>query len=951
MASGGGSYEHRNPAPWNNPRQYIAKKIPAVAAQAAAQYKQVSALFAGLDFFIGTGEVGLDALREAVVSHGGHFRQPIEGDSGASHVLCSTLRAGNAQRAMARQSGRNAVRQPAVVKPQFVFDCVRDQRLLPEIDYAVVPLQPGQARLGFSSSGGGGGGVGGSSSSSAGSAASAAPRAAPRAQQQPLRSPGRKVTTSKTSREVGFVDNFLGNSRLHHIGAWQRPFSEALSRYRQEKGQRPANKAVARQPRLVMLVDMDCFFASVALLSRGHLRSKPFAVCHGTDSADAGSKSKVTGEISSANYVARAKGVKAGMWAEQALKLCPELECATYEFEAYTEISEKVYRVLWNAVGGDVSRMQAASCEEAYVDITDVAAPEWAAAGPPPEYYSLEPAEQMAVAVRAEVLRRTGCICSVGIGPSKFAAKIATNSAKPDGYCMMNQEQVAEAILQMDVRDLPGVGYSTQKQLAEMAPAVLNCRQLVGTPLMTLQRELGDEKGQALHDSARGVKAEEFEGGELPSKKSHSVEISWGVRFLAGEEGLVQRFLNQLVGHVHDKMCQSVDERGACKKVTVLTYKSRDVTKGGQKGYLGHGPCDKTSKSVSLVVATQDVAVLKREAWQLFGAAAVPPDRLRGLQISLSDLTRADDAAKQLTSYFGAAPAGGAAVDRDRGRSVTHREPQPMQRIPPVSRKRPAALRAVAPVRVPARRLSPPRDTSQWVAESFSQTDPDFLLALPEAMRREMEAEQQRQQQVRGRGAASSSASSRAASAHPASPPRRAAQSSRKNQVQVTLTQQVAHGEAEDQYGVRGEEGAAFKRRAAGRPRVPRGAPAQTSPAGRRQQQQEQEQEAEERYLMKTVPLRELRAELRSIMGAEAGDSLAALVSNTTDTLAAMSWQLLEQRQLDEVEAMLLFLRREALASHAAWRGGFDWLLGKVQEMVKARHRGSRLRIESIVCL
>ena len=80
---------------------------------------------------------------------------------------------------------------------------------------------------------------------------------------------------------------------------------------------------------------MDCFFASVALLSRPELKEVPFVVCHS-------SKKDGTAEISCANYPARQSGIHAGMFISSAMKLCPQLEVVPYQFEQYHEISEKV---------------------------------------------------------------------------------------------------------------------------------------------------------------------------------------------------------------------------------------------------------------------------------------------------------------------------------------------------------------------------------------------------------------------------------------------------------------------------------------------------------------------------------------------------------------------------------------------------------------------------------
>lgn len=79
---------------------------------------------------------------------------------------------------------------------------------------------------------------------------------------------------------------------------------------------------------------MDCFFVSVGLLSRPHLRGKPTVVTHST-----GKNSSSMSDIASASYEARQFGVRNGMWVSDAMKLCPELEVIPYDFEEYRRVS------------------------------------------------------------------------------------------------------------------------------------------------------------------------------------------------------------------------------------------------------------------------------------------------------------------------------------------------------------------------------------------------------------------------------------------------------------------------------------------------------------------------------------------------------------------------------------------------------------------------------------
>ena len=91
---------------------------------------------------------------------------------------------------------------------------------------------------------------------------------------------------------------------------------------------------------------MDCFFASVAELTHPALRGQPLAVSHSNSTQG-------TGEVSSANYVARGFGIRAGMFIAEAKRRCPSLVVMPYTFDKFEEISEQVRGRLGADLAGD----------------------------------------------------------------------------------------------------------------------------------------------------------------------------------------------------------------------------------------------------------------------------------------------------------------------------------------------------------------------------------------------------------------------------------------------------------------------------------------------------------------------------------------------------------------------------------------------------------------------
>ena len=107
---------------------------------------------------------------------------------------------------------------------------------------------------------------------------------------------------------------------------------------------------------------MDCFFVSCSLRNHPKLVGKPVAIAWGGNGHDA------NGEISSASYEARKFGVKSGMWLQKARRLCPDLQVLPYDFDQYRRGSEQAYRLFFHLT----NRVEVSSCDEAYLDITDI---------------------------------------------------------------------------------------------------------------------------------------------------------------------------------------------------------------------------------------------------------------------------------------------------------------------------------------------------------------------------------------------------------------------------------------------------------------------------------------------------------------------------------------------------------------------------------------------------
>lgn len=226
--------------------------------------------------------------------------------------------------------------------------------------------------------------------------------------------------------------------------------------------------------RVVMCVDMDAFYASVELRRHPEWRDVPMWVGGAT-----------RGVVLSANYPARAYGVRGGMSSARARRLCPHAVCASPDFDAYTEVSAGIVAILETFC----ARVESASIDEAYVDLTGTAR----TAGPP---------ALLGERLRAVVHDEQGITCSVGIGPNKLIAKMATNAAKPDGLLQVAPADVIGFLHPQPVENLVGVGESTAARLRPLG--VVTVADLAALPRAELQRAFGLRAGALLADLAWG---------------------------------------------------------------------------------------------------------------------------------------------------------------------------------------------------------------------------------------------------------------------------------------------------------------------------------------------------------------------------------------------------------------------------------------------------------------
>lgn len=193
--------------------------------------------------------------------------------------------------------------------------------------------------------------------------------------------------------------------------------------------------------RAILHVDMDAFFASVEQLDDPALRGRPVLVGGGGR----------RGVVAAASYEARAFGCRSAMPTGAALRLCPHAAVVKPRGARYREISDRVMGVLESFS----PLVQPVSIDEAFVDVTGSVR----LMGEPPE---------IAGEIKRRIRAETGLTASVGVGPNKFVAKLASDLEKPDGLTVITAERVHEVMDPLPVSRLWGVGPAAEARLARL---------------------------------------------------------------------------------------------------------------------------------------------------------------------------------------------------------------------------------------------------------------------------------------------------------------------------------------------------------------------------------------------------------------------------------------------------------------------------------------------------
>src|SRR2546426_3623519 len=303
----------------------------------------------------------------------------------------------------------------------------------------------------------------------------------------PRRNPGNTGSSCRTPRATSSASSKVSPAFVGQRG------SRRLSARSQTNQGPHRSRSVAR---VIFHVDMDAFYVSVERRQNPDLVGKPVIV--GADPK--GGRGR--GVVMAASYEARQIDIRSGMPISMAWHKAPQAVFLRPNYDLYAAVSESVIDLLRSFA--DV--LEHVSIDEAFLDVTS-------------KVHGSDDVAAYAATVKAAVREREGLACTIGAGPNKSIAKMASDMAKPDGIKVVRPEEVTAFLEPLPVTKISGVGPKTAQLLERVGVRTIG--ELARFPGAELKKLMG-KNSVWLWAIARGV--EELPVEERPDPKSISVE-------------------------------------------------------------------------------------------------------------------------------------------------------------------------------------------------------------------------------------------------------------------------------------------------------------------------------------------------------------------------------------------------------------------------------------------
>ncbi len=402
----------------------------------------------------------------------------------------------------------------------------------------------------------------------------------------------------------------------------------------------------------ILHVDMDAFFVSVELLDRPELRGRPVIV------GGEGNR----GVVAAASYEARAYGVHSAMPSVRARRLCPDAVFLHGRYDRYVSVSEGVMAIFRSFT----PLVEPISLDEAFLDVRGVRRLHG-------------PAPRIADAIRARVLDEQGLRCAVGVAPTKFVAKLASEAAKPRasthgpqpgiGVRVVTEDQVLAFLHPLPVEALWGVGPATLARLERLG--VTTVGDLAALPVSMLTSSLGPANGAHLHSLANGVDPRAVEPDRQAKSIGHEETFASDQHDRSVLDHELMRFADAIASRL-----RSHEVAGRTVTIKVRFHDFRTIT----RSLTLPAPTDESltiAREARALLAQVDLgAGVRLLGVHVSGLTSEPVRQLSFDDVAAPDWSDANRAVDEIRARFGATAIGPAAIATEHGLRVKRRGEQ-----------------------------------------------------------------------------------------------------------------------------------------------------------------------------------------------------------------------------------------------------------------------------------
>ncbi len=280
------------------------------------------------------------------------------------------------------------------------------------------------------------------------------------------------------------------------------------------------------QVKIIFHIDMNAFFCSVACILNPFLRGKPFAI---------GRENSYKGVVSTASYEARAYGIHSAMPLSVAYKLKPDLMVVSVDYKYYQYYHNKFVELIKKYT----NIIEVASIDEVYADMTEAS-------------LSKHPLV-IAKEIQARLLKEYNLSCSIGIAPTLFLAKMASDIKKPLGVTVLRKRDIEKILYPLSVKEIYGIGKKTYPKLIE------NGINTIGDFMneenfYKIVNLIGENQFYSSYNNLKGLSSNIVNPNRYSESNSISTSMTYDIALISEAEILYE--LRKMTREIHSKMIQ-----------------------------------------------------------------------------------------------------------------------------------------------------------------------------------------------------------------------------------------------------------------------------------------------------------------------------------------------------------------------------------------------------------